>query len=84
MTSRPTSWRVRTSGDLARTRRIAPAATVTWGLSALRGPGIMPKARVKGGHVMDVAPTILELLGVPVPDYIDGKPLNLDAAKIES
>jgi arylsulfatase A-like enzyme len=33
---------------------------------------------------MDLAPTIFQLLGVPTPDYFDGKPLNLAAAQVET
>lgn len=54
------------------------------GFVCARGPGIIPKSQVKGGHVMDLAPTILQLLDVPVPDYFEGKPLDLDAARIET
>ena len=54
------------------------------GFICARGPGIRPKTRVKGGHVMDLAPTIFQLLGVPTPDYFDGKSLNLAAAQVET
>jgi hypothetical protein len=27
------------------------------------------------GHVRDLAPTMLALLGAPTPDYLDGAPL---------
>jgi predicted AlkP superfamily phosphohydrolase/phosphomutase len=39
------------------------------------GPGIAPGTRVEGGNVLDLAPTVLALLGVPEPDGLDGKPL---------
>ncbi len=38
------------------------------------GPGIAPGARTEG-NVLDLAPTILALLGVPEPEGLDGKPL---------
>jgi predicted AlkP superfamily phosphohydrolase/phosphomutase len=38
------------------------------------GPGIAPGTRVEGGNVLDLAPTVLALLGVPAPDGLDGKP----------
>jgi hypothetical protein len=48
------------------------------------GPGIIPRTRITGGHVMDLAPTIFQLLDVPMPQYIEGKPLNLEAAQVET
>ena len=41
------------------------------------GPGIAAGRRVDGGSVLDVAPTILGLLGVPAGADADGKPLDL-------
>jgi predicted AlkP superfamily phosphohydrolase/phosphomutase len=38
------------------------------------GPGIEP-GRLAGGNALDVAPTLLDLLGVPLPDDLDGRPL---------
>jgi predicted AlkP superfamily phosphohydrolase/phosphomutase len=39
------------------------------------GPGIPPGTRVEGGNVLDLAPTVLALLGVAEPEGLDGKPL---------
>jgi predicted AlkP superfamily phosphohydrolase/phosphomutase len=39
------------------------------------GPGIRAGTRLEGGNVLDLAPTVLALLGVPAPDRLDGKPL---------
>ncbi len=30
-----------------------------------------------GGHVLDLAPTILNLMGVPIPEHLEGKPLPI-------
>jgi predicted AlkP superfamily phosphohydrolase/phosphomutase len=46
-------------------------------LLVVRGPGIPGGARVTDGHVIDIAPTLLHLLGTPVPDALDGRPLPL-------
>jgi hypothetical protein len=39
------------------------------------GPGIEPGSRLEGANVLDLAPTVLALLGVPEPEGLDGKPL---------
>jgi predicted AlkP superfamily phosphohydrolase/phosphomutase len=45
----------------------------------IRGPGVAPGRVVEGGDVLDLAPTILELLGVPIPETLHGRPLPLFA-----
>ncbi len=42
----------------------------------MQGPGIRPDYRVKGAHIMDVMPTVLHILGVPVPADVDGRVLS--------
>lgn len=39
------------------------------------GPGIAPGSRLEGANVLDLAPTVLSLLGVAPPDDLDGRPL---------
>ena len=46
------------------------------GIFILRGPGIKKGRRIESAHIMDMAPTILYLLGVPVPKGFDGKVLT--------
>jgi predicted AlkP superfamily phosphohydrolase/phosphomutase len=41
-----------------------------------RGPGVQPGARVEGARIIDLAPTVLHLLGVPVPADMDGRVLR--------
>ncbi|HEY7944342.1 MAG: hypothetical protein ACHP7M_06360 [Burkholderiales bacterium] len=41
------------------------------------GPGIPATAKVRYGNVLDIAPTILDALGVALPDWLDGQPLPL-------
>lgn len=43
------------------------------GILILRGPGVRRGARVEGMGIEDVMPTLLWLLGVPVPDGLDGR-----------
>lgn len=42
------------------------------------GPGIPGGRRLPQANVLDIAPTILRLLDVPLPDNLDGGPIALD------
>jgi predicted AlkP superfamily phosphohydrolase/phosphomutase len=46
------------------------------GILILCGPGIKKAKKITGAHIMDVAPTILYLLDLPVPKSFDGKVLT--------
>ncbi len=46
------------------------------GIFFLRGPGIRPNYHVEGASLWDVAPTILALMGVPIPKDMDGHVLS--------
>jgi predicted AlkP superfamily phosphohydrolase/phosphomutase len=41
------------------------------------GPGVAAGRRFPEGHALDIPPTILALLGAPVPAHFDGRPLPL-------
>ncbi len=43
-----------------------------YGVFLAQGPMITPGKRIEGARLMDVAPTILYLLGEPVPEDMDG------------
>ena len=45
------------------------------GVIGLRGPGVRRGARLEGASLLDPAPTILHYLGLPVPEYMDGRVL---------
>ncbi|NEO99697.1 MAG: nucleotide pyrophosphatase [Symploca sp. SIO2E9] len=45
------------------------------GFLSVKGPGITAGSTLAEGHGVDLAPTILELMGAPIPEYMDGKPL---------
>ncbi len=45
------------------------------------GPGIAPAGRIEGAHIIDLAPTILALFGVPAPSVMDGRVLPSIAAE---
>ena len=46
------------------------------GILFLSGPGIQAGCQISGASIMDVAPTALALLGLPVPRYMDGRVLE--------
>jgi len=46
------------------------------GLIVLRGPGVRAGASVEGAGIEDVLPTVLHLLGEPVPEDADGRVLD--------
>jgi predicted AlkP superfamily phosphohydrolase/phosphomutase len=46
------------------------------GMLVLFGPGIRPGFKVTGANIVDVMPTILHLLQIPVPDEVDGRVLS--------
>jgi predicted AlkP superfamily phosphohydrolase/phosphomutase/Flp pilus assembly protein TadD len=46
------------------------------GVFVAKGPGINPDALVHGASLLDVAPTILTLLGLPVPSDFEGQVLT--------
>jgi len=45
------------------------------GIFLAEGPGILASNEIEGAKIIDVAPTILHLLEVPVPQDMDGRPL---------
>jgi predicted AlkP superfamily phosphohydrolase/phosphomutase len=45
------------------------------GLFILSGGGIRPQEPTATAHILDLAPTILHLLGLPIPEDFDGRPL---------
>ncbi|MGB2614039.1 MAG: alkaline phosphatase family protein [Phycisphaerae bacterium] len=40
------------------------------------GPHILPGSRIEGAAVQDVTPTVLHLMGLPVPEDLDGRPIE--------
>jgi predicted AlkP superfamily phosphohydrolase/phosphomutase len=45
------------------------------GIVILRGAGISAGSRIEGANIIDIAPTTLALMGLPVPAEMDGKVL---------
>jgi arylsulfatase A-like enzyme len=52
------------------------------GILAMRGPAIREGARVEGARLIDLMPTLLYLLDVPIPAGLDGHVLS-DAIRAE-
>ncbi len=46
------------------------------GVVALAGPGVRSGIRLENAGILDVAPTVLHLLGIPVPGTMDGHVLT--------
>ena len=44
------------------------------GVVALNAPGVAP-GRTLAAHLVDIAPTILSLFGLPIPGHVEGRPL---------
>ena len=44
------------------------------GFALVSGPGINP-GKLSQGHIIDLAPTVLAMMGAPIPQHIVGKPL---------
>jgi predicted AlkP superfamily phosphohydrolase/phosphomutase len=38
----------------------------------MRAPGMKERGKVSGVHIMDVAPTVLKLLGLRIPEDMEG------------
>jgi predicted AlkP superfamily phosphohydrolase/phosphomutase len=48
----------------------------TEGILVARGPQVRPGVEIRNASLLDIAPTVLQLAGVPVPGDLDGKPLS--------
>jgi predicted AlkP superfamily phosphohydrolase/phosphomutase len=78
-----TDWKYRTIGlhDFTTNRLITPSFGPTGdhrleGILIAAGPAFLTGAEPRNAALLDVAPTVLHLLGVPVPDDMDGRVLS--------
>jgi predicted AlkP superfamily phosphohydrolase/phosphomutase len=76
-------WRYRTIGlhDFTTNKVISPAFGPTGdhrleGILIASGPAFRPGSTTRTAELLDIAPTALHLLGVPVPTDIDGRVLS--------
>ena len=79
----PGDWRCRTIGlyDFTTHRVISPAFGPTGdhrmeGVLVAAGPPFRAGTKPRGATLLDIAPTVLHLLGVPVPGDMDGRVLT--------
>ena len=47
-----------------------------FGIFAIRGPGIRKNEKISGASILDIAPTILTLYGLPAGEDMDGKVIS--------
>ncbi|MDR3623382.1 MAG: alkaline phosphatase family protein [Paludisphaera borealis] len=76
-------WTYRTIGlhDFTTHKLISPAFGPTGdhrmqGVLVASGAGVQPHTAPRGANLLDIAPTVLHLLGVPVPADMDGRVLS--------
>jgi predicted AlkP superfamily phosphohydrolase/phosphomutase len=67
--------------DFGSSRIIEPSTGQTGhhhmnGVIGLKGPGSRRGAKLEGASLLDPTPTILHYLGLPVPEYMDGRVLT--------
>lgn len=75
-------WRYRTIGlhDFTTHKVISPSFGPTGdhrmeGVLIAGGPGVQPQTQPQDANLLDIAPTVLHLMGVPVPADMDGRVL---------
>jgi predicted AlkP superfamily phosphohydrolase/phosphomutase len=78
-----TDWRYRTIGlhDFTTNQVISPAFGPTGdhrleGILIASGPAFSTGGQSENASLLDVAPTVLHLLGIPIPDDMDGRVLT--------
>ena len=53
-----------------------------YGFVVVTGPGVAAGTELARCSIYDIAPTVLEAAGVPLPEDLDGRPLRLHAAPV--
>ena len=61
-----------------------PGTHAAPGFILARGPGIAAGTTIEGGHILDLAPTVLARLGVPAPAHMEGRVWRQLAERQES
>lgn len=79
----PRDWRNQGYGvhDFASNRWLEPSPDRSGthrmnGILCMYGPGIQPGSSIEGASLQDIAPTVLGLMGAPIPNVMDGQVLS--------
>ena len=79
----PKGWEYMAFGhaDFGSNKLVEPIAGMSGhhrpdGLVILAGPGVKPGVRLEGASILDLTPTILHVMGVAVPQDLDGRVLS--------
>jgi hypothetical protein len=51
--------------------------TLGGGIFAANGPSIQEDKQITGAEIIDITPTVLYTMGLPIPDDMDGKVLDV-------
>lgn len=54
------------------------------GFAVVAGPGIPQGVRLPRAHALDLAPTILQLMGAPVSAHLEGQPIDFESPLMNS
>lgn len=54
------------------------------GFIVATGPGIPAGVTLPQGHALDMAPTLLSLMGAPIPQHLEGRPLPIEEADVQA
>ncbi len=70
------------------TTKVFHQNTKAWSGDHCVDPSVVPGVlfcnrpiRTDGARLLDIAPTVLDMFGVPMPDYMDGQVLGIDALR---
>jgi arylsulfatase A-like enzyme len=69
------------TGPLRGAHGYRPELAEMTGLFAAIGRGVEPRSRPALVHAVDVAPTVLSLLGVQPPEWMEGRSVQLSAPR---
>jgi bisphosphoglycerate-independent phosphoglycerate mutase (AlkP superfamily) len=69
--------------DIGRWLSLSAMADEWWAVQSFCAPTRRYTHSVEGAGILDVAPTVLELMGIPAPEGMEGSPIEL-ISKVEA